>query len=56
MSRLNTSVSEVAFAIGRLDQALHGHSLLPAALHRLRQVAVDGYAIDPWHLCSTPCE
>lgn len=31
MSRLNASVTEAAFAIGRLDQALHGHSLLPAA-------------------------
>lgn len=58
MSGLNASVTEAAFAIGRLDQALHGHPLLPAALHRMRldavrrQAAVDGYAIDPWHLAA----
>jgi len=58
MSGLNASITEAAFAIGRLDQALHGHPLLPAALHRMRldavrrQAAVDGYAIDPWHLAA----
>ena len=55
---LTASVADAAFALGRLDQALHGHPLLPAALHRLRldavrrQAAVDGYAIDPWHLAA----
>ncbi|WP_183010587.1 hypothetical protein [Gluconacetobacter dulcium] len=52
------ALERAAFALGRLDQALHGHPLLPAALHRLRldavrrQAAVDGYAIDPWHLAA----
>ena len=42
----------------RLDQALAGHPLLPAFLHRARldavrrQAAVDGQAIDPWHLAA----
>lgn len=58
MSQLSASVADAAFTIGRLDQALHGHPLLPAALHRMRldavrrQAAVDGYAIDPWHLAA----
>jgi len=47
-----------AAAIARLDQALDHHPLLPAFLHRTRleavrrQAAVDGRAIDPWHLAA----
>ena len=47
-----------AGAFARLDQALAGHPLLPAFLHRSRleavrrQAAVDGQAIDPWHLAA----
>ena len=47
-----------AGAFARLDQALAGHPLLPAFLHRARleavrrQAAVDGKAIDPWHLAA----
>lgn len=58
MSRLILAIAEAAFAVGRLDQALYGHPLLPAVLHRMRldavrrQAAVDGYAIDPWHLAA----
>lgn len=58
MVSLMAAVAEAAFALGRLDQALHGHPLQPAALHRMRldavrrQAAVDGYAIDPWHLAA----
>lgn len=43
-------------AIGRLDQRLQGHPLLPAFLLRARlqavnaQAATDGYHIDPWRL------
>ncbi|WP_291366648.1 winged helix-turn-helix domain-containing protein [Acetobacter sp. UBA5411] len=43
-------------AIGRLDQRLRGHPLLPAFLLRARlqtvsaQAATDGYHIDPWRL------
>jgi hypothetical protein len=42
----------------RVDQALTGHPLLPAFLYRTRleavrrQAAVDGQAIDPWHLAA----
>jgi hypothetical protein len=45
-------------AIARLDQALAGHPLLPAFLHRTRleavrrQADVDGQRIDPWHLAA----
>jgi hypothetical protein len=41
-----------------LDPALAGHPLLPAFLHRTRleavrrQAAVDGKAVDPWHLAA----
>ena len=47
-----------AAAVARLDQALTGHPLLPAFLYRTRleavrrQAAVDGQAIDPWHLAA----
>ncbi|NHO55310.1 hypothetical protein GOB87_15435 [Acetobacter estunensis] len=43
-------------AVGRLDQRLLGHPLLPAFLLRARlqtvsaQAATDGYHIDPWRL------
>ena len=49
---------QAAAALARLDQALAGHPLLPAFLHRARldavrrQAAVDGQAIDPWHLAA----
>ena len=47
-----------AGSVARLDQALGRHPLLPAFLHRFRldavrrQAAVDGNAIDPWHLAA----
>lgn len=47
-----------AGAVARLDQAIGRHPLLPAFLHRFRldavrrQAAVDGSAIDPWHLAA----
>ncbi len=47
-----------AAAIARLDQALASHPLGPAFLYRARleavrrQAAVDGQAIDPWHLAA----
>jgi hypothetical protein len=52
------ALAQAAAAIARLDQALAGHPLLPAFLHRARleavrrQAAVDGHAIDPWHLAA----
>jgi hypothetical protein len=52
------SLAQAAAALARLDQALLGHPLLPAFLHRARleavrrQAAVDGQAIDPWHLAA----
>ena len=52
------ALAQAAAAIARLDQALAGHPLLPAFLHRARldavrrQAAVDGQAIDPWHLAA----
>ncbi|MGH7085704.1 MAG: hypothetical protein ACREFN_12015 [Acetobacteraceae bacterium] len=48
-----------AAAIARLDQALAGHPLAQALLHRTRlesvrqQAAVDGQLIDRWHLAAT---
>ena len=45
-------------AVARVDQALIGHPLRPAFLYRTRleavrrQAAVDGQAIDPWHLAA----
>ncbi len=50
--------ARAAANIARLDQALEGHPLLPAFLHRARldavrrQAAVDGQMIDPWHLAA----
>jgi hypothetical protein len=52
------ALAQAAAAIARLDQALAGHPLLPAFLHRARleavrrQAAVDGKAVDPWHLAA----
>ena len=52
------ALAQAAAAIARLDQALADHPLLPAFLHRARleavrrQAAVDGQAIDPWHLAA----
>src|SRR5689334_20428934 len=47
-----------AAAFGRLDHSLIGHPLGRALLYRARlesvrlQAAVDGLAIDPWHLAA----
>jgi hypothetical protein len=52
------ALARAAGAIARLDQALGMHPLLPAFLYRTRleavrrQAAVDGQAIDPWHLAA----
>ena len=52
------ALAQAAAALARLDQALAGHTLLPAFLHRARldavrrQAAVDGLVIDPWHLAA----
>ena len=52
------ALAQAAAALARLDQALAGHPLLPAFLHRARldavrrQAAVDGQVIDPWHLAA----
>jgi hypothetical protein len=52
------ALERAAAAIARLDQALGMHPLLPAFLYRTRleavrrQAAVDGLAIDPWHLAA----
>ncbi len=55
---LPEALEQAAGAIGRLDQALDGHPLLPAFLYRARldavrrQAAADGHGIDPWHLAA----
>ena len=52
------ALAQAAAALARLDQALAGHPLRPAYLHRARldavrrQAAVDGQLIDPWHLAA----
>ena len=52
------TLAQAAGAMARLDQALAGHPLRPAFLYRARleavrrQAAVDGQAIDPWHLAA----
>lgn len=52
------ALARVAAAVARLDQALMGHPLAAAFLHRARldavrrQAAVDGQLIDPWHLAA----
>ncbi|GBQ90862.1 hypothetical protein [Asaia krungthepensis] len=56
--RLYAALTRVAVSMGRLDQRLHNHPLLPAILFRERLEAaricagVDGYVIDPWHLAA----
>lgn len=56
--RLYAALTRAAVAIGRLDQRLHNHPLLPAILFRERLetaricAAADGYVIDPWHLAA----
>lgn len=55
---LSAALAEAAAAIARLDEALASHPLRPAFLYRARldavrrQAAVDGQAIDPWHLAA----
>ena len=55
---VSAALAYAAAAIARLDQALHNHPLVPAFLYRTRleavrrQSAVDGQAIDPWHLAA----
>jgi hypothetical protein len=55
---LAASLARAAAAMARLDQAVANHPLRPALLYRTRleavrrQAAVDGQAIDPWHLAA----
>ena len=55
---LPDALEQAAVAVARLDQELDSHPLLPALLYRARldavrrQAAVDGHAIDPWHLAA----
>jgi hypothetical protein len=55
---LAAALAGAAAAIARLDQALAGHPLAQAFLHRARltavreQAAVDGQLIDPWQLAA----
>ena len=55
---LTDALTHAAASLGRLDQALDNHPLLPAFLHRARleavrrQAGTDGLAIDPWHLAA----
>jgi hypothetical protein len=52
------ALAEAAAAVARLDEALASHPLRPAFLYRARldavrhQAAVDGQAIDQWHLAA----
>ena len=54
----STPQARAAAGVARLDQALTGHPLAVAFLHRARldavrrQAAVDGQLIDPWHLAA----
>lgn len=56
--RLFTPLTRAALALGRLDQRLRHHPLLPAILFRERLEAarvcagVDGHFVDPWHLAA----
>jgi hypothetical protein len=56
--QLLAPLARAAVAVARLDHALAGHPLLPAVLYRARldaarrTAAVDGHAIDPWHLAA----
>jgi hypothetical protein len=53
------ALANASSAVARLDQALTGHPLASAVLHRARleavrrQAGVDGQLIDPWHLAAT---
>lgn len=55
---LYAALTRVAVSMGRLDQRLHNHPLLPAILFRERLEAarvcagVDGYVINPWYLAA----
>ncbi|WP_246789524.1 hypothetical protein [Acetobacter nitrogenifigens] len=55
---LAPSLTQTALALGRLDERLHNHPLLPAVLFRERLeasracAAVDGHLIDPWRLAA----
>lgn len=52
------ALARAATAVGKLDQALDNHPLLPAVLYRARLDAVrqmaasDGLLIDPWHFAA----
>jgi hypothetical protein len=56
--RLAADLEPAAAALARLDSALMSHPLAPAWAYRARldavrrQAAVDGKAIDPWHLAA----
>jgi len=56
--RLSIALEKAGLVIGRLHQAMLGHTLAPAVIHRARldavrrQAAVDGHMIDPWHLAA----
>ncbi|WP_243429848.1 hypothetical protein [Acetobacter sacchari] len=55
---ISRCLTETALAMGKLDQRLDGHPLLPAFLFRERLeaarrcAAVDGHLIDPWRLAA----
>ena len=55
---LASNLERAAAALARLDSAVAGHPLAPAWAYRARldavrrQAAVDGRAIDPWHLAA----
>lgn len=57
----DTAIQRAAHALGALDEALDSHPLLPAFLYRIRletaqaQAAVDGHAVDHWHLAASLC-
>lgn len=57
-NNLAGALVRAATALARLDQALGQHPLRPTFLHRARleavrrQAAVDGRAINPWHLAA----
>ncbi len=58
LGRARTDLEHAAGMIARLDSALASHPLAPAWAWRARleavrrQAAVDGKAIDPWHLAA----
>ena len=57
-TRSPSNLERAAAALARLDSAVAGHPLAPAWAYRARldavrrQAAVDGRAIDPWHLAA----